>query len=150
MSLEENHEDRREMKMRTAIVLMTHGSFGKELIASGELILGELKDVFSISLEAEKEPMELMSELETLLQSDFDQYILLADLFGGTPCNVAARFSLEDNVIVLSGVNLPMLIEAEMARMQGSYDGLEEKLMKSAREGIKDVKKIMKERKAER
>lgn len=106
--------------MRTAIVLMTHGSFGKELIASGELILGELKDVFSISLEAEKEPMELMSELETLLQSDFDQYILLADLFGGTPCNVAARFSLEDNVIVLSGVNLPMLIEAEMARMQVS------------------------------
>ena len=53
-------------------------------------------------------------------------------------------------MIVLSGVNLPMLIEAEMARMQGSYDGLEENLMKSAREGIKDVKKIMKERKAER
>lgn len=129
--------------MRTAIVLMTHGSFGKELIASGELILGELKDVFSISLEAEKEPMELMSELETLLQSDFDQYILLADLFGGTPCNVAARFSLEDNVIVLSGVNLPMLIEAEMARMQGSYDGLEENLMKSAREGIKEGREMM-------
>lgn len=138
------------MEMKTAIVLMTHGSFGKELIASGELILGELRDVFSISLEAERESMELMTELKALLETSFDQYIVLADLFGGTPCNVAARFSLEENVIVLSGVNLPMLIEAEMARMQGSYDGLTEKLMKSATEGIRDVKKIMKERKAEK
>ncbi|GCF93471.1 PTS fructose transporter subunit IIA [Enterococcus florum] len=136
--------------MKTAIVLMTHGHFGEELIASGALILGELKDVFSISLEAEKEPMELMTELKTLLEKGFDQYIILADLFGGTPCNVATRFSLEDHVIVLSGVNLPMLIEAEMARMQGDYDGLTEKLMKSAMEGIKDVKTIMQERKAEK
>ncbi|MDT2397784.1 PTS sugar transporter subunit IIA [Enterococcus avium] len=138
------------MEMKTAIILMTHGSFGKELIASGALILGELKDVFSISLEAEREPMELMAELKTLLEKDFDQYLILADLFGGTPCNVAARFSLEENVIVLSGVNLPMLVEAEMARMQGNYDGLTEKLMTSATEGIKDVKKIMQERKGEK
>ena len=59
--------------MKTAIILMTHGSFGKELIASGALILGEFKDVFSISLEAEREPMELMAELKTLLEKDFDQ-----------------------------------------------------------------------------
>ncbi|MDT2659652.1 hypothetical protein P7E02_07220 [Enterococcus hulanensis] len=136
--------------MKTAIVLMTHGIFGKELIASAELILGDMKNVFSISLEAEKEPMELMIELKTLLDDGFDQYLVLADLFGGTPCNMAARFALEENVIVLSGVNLPMLIEAEMARMQGSYDGLTEKLIKSATEGIKDVKKIMQERKAEK
>ena len=134
--------------MKTAIVIMTHGHFGRELIASAELILGEMKDVFSISLEAEKEPMELMTELRTLLYDDFDQYLILADLFGGTPCNMAARFALEEKVIILSGVNLPMLVEAEMARMQENYDGLTEKLMKSATEGIKDVKKIVEERKA--
>lgn len=135
---------------KVGIVLMTHGNFGQELLASAELILGELKDVYAISLEAEKEPMELMAELRIILANGMDQYIILADLFGGTPCNVAAGFSLEEDVIVLSGVNLPMLIEAEMARMQGNYEGLTEKLMKSGSEGIKDVKKIMQERKAEK
>ena len=135
---------------KVGIVLMTHGNFGQELLASAELIMGELKDVYSISLEAEKEPMELMEELRVILDNGMEQYIILADLFGGTPCNVAAGFSLKENVIVLSGVNLPMLVEAEMARMQKNYAGLTEKLIKSASEGIKDVKKIMQERKAEK
>lgn len=136
--------------MKTAIIVMTHGLFGEELISSGELILGKLKDIYSISLEAEKDPLELMNELRTVLDGGFDQYVILTDLFGGTPCNIAASFALEENVTVLSGVNLPMLIEVEMARMQGNYIELSEKVQISAKEGIRDVKKIMQERKAEK
>lgn len=135
---------------KTAIIVMTHGDFGKELIRSSELILGKLQDVYSISLLEEMDPLDLIGEVQIILENGMDQYLILTDLYGGSPANMASRFALQENVIVLSGVNLPMLVEAEMARMQGRTEGLTKKLIQSATEGIKDIKKIMQERQAAR
>ena len=73
--------------------------------------------------------------------------IILTDLFGGTPSNTAARFALEKNYTVLAGLNLAMLIEAEMQRGMLKGDELEEDLMNAAKDGVRNIRKIMKERK---
>lgn len=135
---------------KTLIVLVTHGNFGKELIKSAELILGKLQDIYSISLLEGEDPLELATELKTVLSADVNRFLVMTDLFGGSPSNVASRFALQENVSVISGVNLPMLIEAEMARMQGNTNELTEQLIQSASEGIKDIKKIMQERQADK
>ncbi len=58
--------------------------------------------------------------------------------------NVAATFSQEFKVI--SGVNLPMIIEAEMLRSQNHVEEIVERAMFSATDGIKDISKMMEER----
>ena len=57
------------------------------------------------------------------------------------------RFALEKNYTVLAGLNLAMLIEAEMQRGMLKGDELEEDLMNAAKDGVRNIRKIMKERK---
>ena len=61
--------------------------------------------------------------------------------------HAAARFALEKNYTVLAGLNLAMLIEAEMQRGMLKGDELEEDLMNAAKDGVRNIRKIMKERK---
>ncbi|GMA08812.1 PTS mannose transporter subunit IIAB [Tetragenococcus halophilus subsp. flandriensis] len=134
---------------KTAIIVVTHGHFGDELIRSSELIMGKLENIYSISLLEEMDPLDLIKNIQEILNNEMDNYIILTDLFGGSPSNLVSRFALTENVIALSGVNLPMLIEVETVRKQGFTEELAGKLVKSASEGIKDIKKIMLERQEE-
>ena len=130
-----------QTEMKPWIILITHGKLGAEVKGSAEMIAGELKNVYSLSLMEGTDPMDLAMELKELLDT-----IILTDLFGGTPSNTAARFALEKNYTVLAGLNLAMLIEAEMQRGMLKGDELEEDLMNAAKDGVRNIRKIMKER----
>ena len=139
-----------QTEMKPWIILITHGKLGAEVKGSAEMIAGELKNVYSLSLMEGTDPMDLAMELKELLDKAPDDTIILTDLFGGTPSNTAARFALEKNYTVLAGLNLAMLIEAEMQR--GMRDVInkgvtEEDLMNAAKDGVRNIRKIMKERK---
>lgn len=136
-----------QTEMKPWIILITHGKLGAEVKGSAEMIAGELENVYSLSLMEGTDPMDLTMELKGLLDKAPDDTIILTDLFGGTPCNTAARFALEKEYTVLAGLNLAMLIEAEMQRGMLKGEELEEDLMRAATEGVKNVRKIMKERK---
>ena len=130
-----------QTEMKPWIILITHGKLGAEVKGSAEMIAGELKNVYSLSLMEGTDPMDLAMELKELLDT-----IILTDLFGGTPSNTAARFALEKNYTVLAGLNLAMLIEAEMQRGMLKGDELEEDLMNAAKDGVRNIRKIMKGR----
>lgn len=136
-----------QTEMKPWIILITHGKLGAEVKGSAEMIAGELKNVYSLSLMEGTDPMDLAMELKELLDKAPDDTFILTDLFGGTPSNTAARFALEKNYTVLAGLNLAMLIEAEMQRGMLKGDELEEDLMNAAKDGVRNIRKIMKERK---
>ncbi|MGC9398919.1 MAG: PTS sugar transporter subunit IIA [Anaerolineae bacterium] len=98
------------------IVIVSHGDLGKSLIASAEMIAGPLEDVSSVSLL----PGENLDAFGEKLQAHLDQLggreiLALVDLFGGTPCNVAARAMVRPNLESVSGANLPMLLEVVLS-----------------------------------
>lgn len=132
------------------IILMTHGEFGAEMKKSAEMIAGPLEYVFCLSLQEGIDPMELSDELNNLLENAPDDTIILTDLFGGTPSNTSAVIAAKKCYTVLSGLNLSMLIEAEMKRGTMEASDLAEDLTKTAREGVRNIRKIMKERQGER
>ena len=138
-----------QTEMKPWIILITHGKLGAEVKGSAEMIAGELENVYSLSLMEGTDPMYLAMELKELLDKAPDDTIILTDLFGGTPSNTAARFALEKNYTVLAGLNLAMLIEAEMQRGMLKGDELEEDLMNAAKDGVRNIRKIMKETEAE-
>ena len=96
------------------IILVSHGDFAHGLIKSYQMIAGSAEHLSAIDLN-EAGIADFSQRLTTLLEkgTEGDQVIILADLKGGTPYNESYRYFLSNsqNVRVLSGMNLPMLLE---------------------------------------
>jgi len=101
------------------IVVVTHGDLGETLIATTRFIFGSPpEDVVAVSVDLETNPDKLHKSIEDGIKSvdQKDGILLLTDMFGGTPSNLAYSFLEEGHVEVLAGVNLPILIKAVESR----------------------------------
>lgn len=95
------------------VVIVAHGKLAHELMSTAELILGPQENFTAVSLHADWEVDEAREALKKAI-GKVDQgkgVLLLTDLFGGTPSNLCLSFLEDDNIEVVSGVNLPMLIK---------------------------------------
>lgn len=93
------------------IIIGTHGRFGEELVKSAELIAGKMETVKTVSLLPTMSFEDFMKQAEDVLANTEKPYMVLVDLFGGTPCNVFTVLSRKYNYDVIAGVNLPMLVD---------------------------------------
>ena len=101
------------------IIVGTHGFFAEELVKSCEMICGAQTNVRTATLVPGEGPDEMVDKYEAMAAEldCADGVILLCDLFGGSPYNAACRFAAADEMRgVVSGVNLPMLIEMVSAQ----------------------------------
>ncbi len=92
------------------IIVATHGHFGEELLKSAEMIVGKMENVRTLSLLPELSFEDFMRQADELLAKTEKPVIVLVDLYGGTPCNVMTVLSKKYHHDVVTGVNLPMLI----------------------------------------
>ncbi len=93
------------------IVIGTHGRFGEELVRSAEMIVGKMDNVNTVSLDPEASFETYMQEADALLSTLVGPIITLVDLFGGTPSNVFTVLSKKHGNAVITGLNLPMLVD---------------------------------------
>ena len=120
------------------IVTITHGHLGEELIKSAEMLMGKMHNVKAISLLPERSPEELAGIVKEELH-DIPQYsLILTDLFGGTPSNVSALFA-KRGYYVMTGTNLPILLEAEMFRTREDWEHVVEYLTQIGKDSIINV-----------
>ena len=121
------------------IVVVTHGELGETLIATTRFIFGSRPEaVAAVSIDLETNPDKLHKAIETSIRR-VDQnkgILLLTDMFGGTPSNLAYSFLEEGQVEVLAGVNLPILIKAIESRSKMDLEELAATLEKSGRQSI--------------
>ena len=100
------------------VVVVTHGQLATELVNAAETIVGELSQFTAVSIGWHEDTEEARGEIAQAVarvQQD-DGVLILTDMFGGTPSNLAMTF-LSDHVEVITGVNLPMLIKlADLGR----------------------------------
>lgn len=94
------------------IVIVSHLKLAEEIRRTAELIVGKIEQSVALSLDPKKEGESLREEIKKAISdvNSGDGVIILTDMFGGTPSNLALTF-LGENVEVVSGVNLPMLIK---------------------------------------
>lgn len=105
-----------------AIIVGTHGAFATELVKSCEMICGKMENVKAVTLVPGEGADDLKQKYETALKEldTSDGAIFLNDLFGGSPYNAACRIAMENESYgVVTGVNLPMLIELAALRSAG-------------------------------
>ena len=97
------------------IVIVTHAQLGEALIEAAEFILGQRPAAIeSISIDLSENAEKLRAKIVQGIKKVAGQsgVIILTDMFGGTPSNLSYSFLEEGRVEVLSGVNLPILIQA--------------------------------------
>ena len=97
------------------IVIVTHGQLGEALIGAAEFILGRRPAAIeSITIDLSENAEKLRAKIVQGLKKVEGQkgVLILTDMFGGTPSNLSYSFLEEGRIEVLSGVNLPILIQA--------------------------------------
>jgi PTS system mannose-specific IIA component len=104
------------------IVLVTHGRLAEEFVAAMEHVVGPQTAVASICIGPDDDMEERRGQiLESISKvDDGSGVILLTDMFGGTPSNLAISVIEKANVEVIAGANLPMLIKLASVRAEGS------------------------------
>ena len=106
------------------MVLVTHGHLATEFRAALEHVVGPQKQLVSISIGPEDDMERRRADiLEAIHKADSgDGVVLLTDMFGGTPPNIAISVMNGGKVEVLAGVNLPMLIKLASVRDSASLE----------------------------
>ncbi len=100
------------------LVVVTHGLLAREFIAAMEHVVGAQDNTQSICIGADEDMDRRRTDIaEAIRATDTgDGVLILTDMFGGTPSNLALSLLDKDKVEVLAGVNLPMLIKIAEAR----------------------------------
>ena len=95
------------------VVVVTHGQLATELVNAAETIVGDLPQFAAVSIGWHEDTEDARKEIQqAIARVHRDSGVLLVtDMFGGTPSNLAMTFLSEGAVEVLTGVNLPMLIK---------------------------------------
>jgi PTS system mannose-specific IIA component len=120
------------------LVLVTHGRLAEEFIAATEHVVGQQPNVRAVSIgpddDIEQRRRDILAAAEAV--DDGSGVILLTDMFGGTPSNLAISIMDKNRVEVIAGVNLPMLIKLASVR---ETEGLEQAVASAQDAGRKYI-----------
>jgi PTS system mannose-specific IIA component len=119
-------------------VIVTHGQLANELVSAAEMIVGEIHHIIAVSIGWHDEVDIAREEIERAIQQvdSGGGVLLLTDMFGGTPTNIAASFLGQAPVEVVTGVNLPMVIKLAV---QGKDESLAELARRVRDEGQQQI-----------
>ena len=103
------------------VVLVTHGRLAEEFISALEHVVGKQSQMLAICIESDDDMEDCRLKILAATQGvdSGDGVILLTDMFGGTPSNLAISIMEQANVEVVAGINLPMLIKLATSRDGG-------------------------------
>jgi PTS system mannose-specific IIA component len=128
------------------IVIVTHGRMATGLIEAAEMIVGEQEALVPVHLQ-EMDDVEGLMERVTKAVSQVDSgqgALIMVDLPGASPFNASARLAMQqDNIGVVTGVNLPMLAETLVQRDGSSIQELIDTAKNAGVIGIKDLSEIL-------
>ncbi|CCO24252.1 PTS sugar transporter subunit IIA [Maridesulfovibrio hydrothermalis] len=122
---------------KIGIVLVTHGNFGQALVEAAELIVGPQDFILSLSVDVSHGIDAAVESLKENIAkvSNGVGVLVLTDMFGGTPTNLSLSLLQGDDIEVVTGASLPMLLKA-LQKRNDSLEVLAEEVRKAGIKGI--------------
>jgi PTS system mannose-specific IIA component len=119
-------------------VIVTHGHLGSEFIAAAEMIVGPMPHVAPASIDWHDDVDVARAELERAITrvSRGRGVLVLTDMFGGTPTDIASMFLDNPGIEVVTGVNLPMILKLADQTATDSLAELSRRVREAGHEGI--------------
>ena len=119
------------------LILVTHAGLAGALIRSAEMIVGPIEGCEQVEVAPDEQADAIMARVVSAVErQSAGGAVIMTDLFGGTPSNMAMSFLKDGAVEVVTGVNLPMIIEFVSRRERLPVPELAAELQRSGREGI--------------
>jgi PTS system mannose-specific IIA component len=129
------------------IVIVTHSQLGDALIEAAEFIIGNRPEALvSVSIDLTESAEVLRTRIDKGIKKvqSKDGVLILTDMFGGTPSNLSYSFLEEGRIEVISGVNLPILIQAANTRSKMDLNTLAVTLEDFGKKSISLASNILK------
>ncbi|MDH2927396.1 PTS mannose transporter subunit IIAB [Lonepinella koalarum] len=131
--------------MTIAIIIATHGVAANQLLKTTEMLIGEQENVATIDFVPGENAETIIGKYQEKLANELahcDQVLFLVDTWGGSPFNAANRVANDqDNMNVVTGVNVPMLVETFMARDDNpSLEELTAIALETGRTGVRALR----------
>jgi PTS system mannose-specific IIA component len=119
-------------------LVVTHGHLGRELVAAAEMIVGDISRIQAVSIGWYEDVNDARKEIEKRIgEVDAgDGVLILTDMFGGTPSNIAFSFHDPGRIDVVTGVNLPMIIKIVSQKEGETLDNLARSVREQGRASI--------------
>ena len=125
-------------------LITAHGTFASGIKSSLDIIIGETENVFVIDAYVNGNK-SIEDELRKILENikPEDELIVFSDVMGGSITNQVLRFALRENVHIVSGMNLPLLIDIIMADTDMPVADVIENSLRAAKEQVVYVNKLI-------
>ena len=136
-------------EQETGIVIMTHGPLAEAIILSASMLFGEFKNIHPLTLEEGEDPNHYFERLLLTVEKAGENPLFFLDFVGGTPFNTLIRYARDKDVSAVSGVNIPMLLEAGHQREFLSGNELLKAVLEAGTEGMIDLTEMITEAKEE-
>ena len=129
------------------IIIVTHGNLALELKSAMEHILGVQKNIEIICISPDDDLDERKSDIKCSIKKidNNNGIVILTDMFGGTPSNLAISFLKTGKIEIISGVNLPMLVKLIGLRDSNDLNGVAQETKDSAQKYISIASEILSE-----
>lgn len=100
------------MEKKVALLLMSHGDFATELMRSLEFVIGKQDNYETLGVHLNDQIDDLQNQMYAKIDSlDLEKgLVVFTDIVGGTPMNLAGHLLGRENILVCSGMNLPMIV----------------------------------------
>jgi PTS system mannose-specific IIA component len=120
-------------------LVVTHGHLAQELVAAAEMIVGDISHIQAVSIGWHDDVNDARKEIERKI-AEVDRgsgILLLTDMFGGTPSNIAFAFHEPGKVDIVTGVNLPMIIKIAHQKENEDLDSLARSVLEQGQSSIR-------------
>ena len=119
-------------------IVVSHGQLANELLSAAEMVVGPLEHIAAVSI-GWHDDVELAKDEVARAIKHVDQgagVVVLTDMFGGTPTNISAMFLKANEVEIVTGVNLPMIIKFATTDREMSLVDLEREVEEQGKQSI--------------
>ncbi len=127
------------------MVLVTHGHLASEFRAALEHVVGQQKQLVAISIGPEDDMERRRADIiEAIQEADSGEgVVVLTDMFGGTPSNLAISVMNGGKIEVLAGINLPMLIKLASVRDSATLEQAVQQAQEAGRKYVYIASKVL-------
>jgi PTS system mannose-specific IIA component len=127
------------------IIIITHGQLGHELLKTAEAIVGKQEDTIVVPLAPQEGLTSLCQRTGEILESVDSRAgaLILTDMLGGTPCNACLPYCNTNNIEIVSGVNLYMMLSSFINRTNLDLKKLADKVIEDGRKSITNAKDML-------
>ena len=126
-------------------VIIAHSFIGKELIAAAEYLVGNIEGITTVSVQFERNAFEARKAISEAIRQvgQGEGVLLMTDLFGGSPSNIAFSFLNNEKMEVITGVNLPMILTFWNKRGNSTLQEIAKHVQLSGTRGIARARDLM-------